>query len=111
MARHCIHVSDFIAQVAECNAVGKHHVISEVAKCLFIHLIILKELKNTFLRGKVSTITLLKNYGGEENIKNRVSRVYLVPTEMINPTRITINKAVYLFKVMLSKSGFTRLVC
>jgi hypothetical protein len=59
----------------------------------------------------VSTITLLKNYGGEENIKNRVSRVYLVPTEMINPTRITINKAVYLFKVMLSKSGFTLLVC
>jgi hypothetical protein len=74
MARHCIHVSDFIAQVAECNAVGKHHVVSEVANCLFIHLIIFKELKNTFLRGKVSTIILLKNYGGEENIKNRVSK-------------------------------------
>ena len=60
MARHCIYVSGFRAQVAECNAVGKHHVIREVAKCLFIHLIILKELENTFLHGKVSTITLLK---------------------------------------------------
>lgn len=86
LARSYIYVSDFMrTQVAECNAVVKQH---------------LQRDGTTFLHGKVSIITLIKSYGGEEKKRKKVSRVYSVPTEMIHSSRIKTNK-----------SEFTLLVC
>jgi hypothetical protein len=64
-ARSYIYVSDFMrTQVAECNAVVKQHLQRDGA---------------TFLHGKVSIITSIKSYGGEEKKRKRVSRCTLYP--------------------------------